>query len=506
MLTLKTSKTLFIFSNILYFCSILFTYLDLKKFKIENTVYPNQFSPMTYTIILMFLINLFFLYICVSKDKFKIFNIFVYYLVLSAGVYVLNFPMMDELILISSSIFFSIQFISNKKILFYRYTLLPLTILIILFIQSIMGLLHDFRSVRYIFIFLSLIISFLYFSDLQEIDNKKHIMFIRYIFYAIVIYMLYQFFFWFLKFYVFEMRFPEQKFIGDMQPSFAKSSSGHFDAIHIFSGYLILYFSNKAGFTFKSIILFSLILVSWVLADARSSLFLICSVGLFYFLYLNFKRKIVFIFFLTVLIFQSTYFNNSFNFYIEKVKNITTNILDFKQGTEKKIPLYKLESGEFYYKETVRSAYPDFGRLSYALSAINSINYSFDKIIFGCGFYGFYYCADKAIKDIYDKYDIPLEVNAGGFAKKKIRPPAFGTIFVENGLILIFLGIFYYIRSLKKNILVRRGILIYNTKIIFQIYFFFTIVSWTFFSNILDIICIYLFLFKIFRKFLFFKD
>lgn len=505
MLKINIFKTLFISSNIFYFFSIFFTYLDLNKFSIETTVYPTQFSLLTYLTIFFFLLNLFCLYFFISHDKLKIFNIFVYYLVLSSGVYILNFPLMDELILISSSIFFVFHLVKNKKFFYDKHSELLLLLLIILLFQSITGFLHDERSVRYFFIFLALIITFFYFSNLQEVDKKNQVTFINFIFYAILIYMIYQIFFWFLKYYIFEMKFVEQKFIGDMQPSYAKSSSGHFDAIHILSGYLILYFSLVQKYFFKSIILVSLILSSWILADARSSLFIVCLVVLFYFLQLKLYKKFIFILCSLLILMQSSFFENDVNKYLNRVKNITFDLLDFKQGTEIKQPTYKLEDGSYFYEKKERSAYPDFGRLSYALGAVYSLEYNFEKIFFGCGFYGFYYCANRAINDFYQKYNVPYEEKNRGFGNKKVRPPAFGTIIIENGLISIFLVIIFYFRYLKKNISFQNMKIKYNSTIMLSTYFAIMLISWSFFSNMLDIVYIYLFFINIFRKYLLYK-
>ena len=159
------NKSLFISSNIFYFLAILFTYLDLRQFNIATTVYPNQFSFTTYAIIIFFLINLFLLYINEAGNKFNVLNIFTYYLIISAGIYVLNFPFMDELILITTA-FFSFINLFFKKNYIHKSVNFVVLILFILFLQSIIGFIHDIRSIRYFVIFICLIIVFLYFSNL----------------------------------------------------------------------------------------------------------------------------------------------------------------------------------------------------------------------------------------------------------------------------------------------------------------------------------------------------
>ena len=106
MIKIKKSEILFVLSNLLFFNAILFTYLDLKKYRFGDIILPHQFSFSTYLLIVLFLVNLLFIYFINRADKYKIFCIFVYYQVLSSGIFIINFPLMDELILHTSSLFF----------------------------------------------------------------------------------------------------------------------------------------------------------------------------------------------------------------------------------------------------------------------------------------------------------------------------------------------------------------------------------------------------------------
>ena len=501
-----SNNLLFLLSNFFYFLTILFTYINLKEFEISERVYPNDFNFLTYSVLILFFLSLLLLYFKESKNKFKVFNIFIYYLILSSGVYVLNFPFMDELILISSSIFFLTYFFFSYRSSFNYKALFSFIIFTILLIQSIYGFLYDIRSIRYLAIFICLLITLIYFSSLKEIDDDKQKSFFEYIFYAIILYVIYQIFFWFLKFQIFEMKFTGQKFIGNMQPSYALSASGHFDSIHILSGFMILYYSIKSGYFLRSLALWISILSFWVLADARSSLFIFCSVSLFYFVIIDFKKKIVLITLLFLVFVQSFYFDNSFNNYFYRIKNITLDIIDIRQGSELKTPDYKLPDGDYFYKEKLVASYQDFGRLSFAVGAINSLKYNFFKIFFGCGFYGYYDCTYEARKDIFSAYDVPYDDKSEGFLNKKLRPPAFGTIFIENGLFLILAGLIYYLYFLKNKFIEKRNLAIKNSKTIhLSIYLSLTIISWTIFSNIMDIIYIYLFMIPVFNKYLFYK-
>lgn len=506
MLRIKKGKFIFIISNIFFFLTILFTYIDLRKFDLADSVYPNDFSFTTYLIIILFLLNLLLLFVQESKDKFKIFNIFIFYLILSSGVYVINFPLMDELILITSSFFFLIHLFENKKILFIRKNNYFLIILGLLFLQSIIGFLFDIRSIRYVFIFSSLILSFLYFSNLEEIDDNKQKIFLNYIYYAIVLYTTYQFLFWILKFNIFEMKFLEQRFVGDMQPAYAKSASGHFDAIHILSGYLILLFTLKSNSLLKKLLLFLFIFAFWIMADARSSLFILSLVIIFYFLILENKKKIILIFFVALFSFQNIFFWNESNKYIDSAKSIFGDVLNIKTGSELKAPAYQTKSGDFFYKEEVRASYGDFGRLSYILSAITALKYNFHKIFIGCGFYSYHYCTKEAQIEVYEKFDVPITDNLRGFGNKKIRPPAAGTIIVENGLLINFMILLYFLIFLKKNFYFKNGkLLFYSDTFLISSFLFIAIIGWALFSNMLDIILFYLFFLPTFRKYIFYK-
>ena len=502
MIKIKKNNLLFILSNILYFLSILFTYIDLKNFSIVDSVYPNQFSFQTYFIIFLFLTNLFFIYFFESNNIFKIFNIFTYYLVLSSGIYILNFPIMDELILIISSIFFLIQFFIKKKIFYNKKSIFFILILTILFIQSIIGLYHDYRSLRYFVIYPSLIITFFYFSELNHFDKVKQNTFFNYVFFSILIYVIYQFLFWFLKFYVFEMKFEGQKFIGNMQPSFALSASGHFDVITILSGYLILRLTINSQSIFKRSLLFFSIIGFWIFADARSSLLILILVIIFYFLLASNLKKLILISIIYIFIFQLDYLENNPNKYLKRAVNITKDVLNFKTETTVRQSLYKLQDNEYFYEEKIVPAYRDFGRLAFVLGGVYSLKHDPHLIIFGCGFYGYYKCAETGRRQIFQKYNISYNENIfRGFGGNRIRPPSAGTILVENGLIIIFMFVIYYcnflIKNFKKN---NKKLLFEPKKILLSFYLFIAILLWTIFSSITDIIFIYLFMIPYFIK------
>ena len=320
---IKKKSFLFISSNILFFLTILLTYFDLRKFSLSDDVYFYQFSLLTYGTIVLFLINLLFLYIFEINNKNQILNIYFYYLLLSSGFYIINFPIMDELILITTAFIFLIFLIKEKTFILDKKTFLILLIFVYLFFQSIIGLFHDLRSLRYVIIFSSIIITLLYFSNNYYNNITENKNFFNYIFLAIFFYILYQIFFWYLKFYVFEMKFEGQTFIGHLQPSYAKSASGHIDAINIVSVFLFLYFSVKKIFLWKKIFLFFSVLSFWILSDARSSLFLFTTMLLFYFIFSRSYKKILLILLIPVLFFFTSIFDFS---YVKKLNNRAINI------------------------------------------------------------------------------------------------------------------------------------------------------------------------------------
>lgn len=492
---MRNNNRLFFLSNILFFLIILFTYIDLSNYSYHETVYFYEFTLKTYFLIIIFLISLLLL-INNAKDKFQKFNIFVYYITLSSGMYALNFPLMDELILISSSCLFLI-YLLKKKINLKKNNLIFFLILFVLLIQSIVGIFSDLRSIRYLLIFLGLIITFIYFSDLDEINENEYKIFLQYFFYAIILYVIYQFFFWYLKFFILEMKFQGQRFIGDMQPSFAKSASGHMDAILIFAGYFVILFSVKSSSPWKRLILLISILSFWIMADSRSSLLVFLIVSFFYFFSVNIYKKFFIIFLIFIIMFQKDYFDNFLNDRLIRAQQDIVGITSVQSGTKISQPTYKIGENQYFYETDTRPSYGDFGRLKFIMSGL--ISYAHKPIqLIGCGFYNYYYCAEEGLIYVSEKFNVNLSISKKGFLNSPIRPPAFGTIIVENGLLIIITLILYYIKFVNKNVFNKKK----SQQVFISFYFFIIIISWSMFSNLLDIVLFYLFFIPIFRRLL----
>ena len=81
----------------------------------------------------------------------------------------------------------------------------------------------------------------------------------------------------------------------------------------------------------------------------------------------------------------------------------------------------------------------------------------------------------------------------------KIRPPAAGTIIVENGLIIILILMWLFISFVRSNI--NRNL----NKTLLSFYIFSTLMVWAYFSNLLDIIFIYYFMMPFLYKSFFYK-
>ena len=100
--------------------------------------------------------------------------------------------------------------------------------------------------------------------------------------------------------------------------------------------------------------------------------------------------------------------------------------------------------------------------------------------------------------EVHEKFNVLIkENNTQGFGNRPIRPTAAGTIFVENGFLIIFISLLYYFNSLTKNI--------YADKIILSLYLFLNIIIWTIFSSLLDII-FSIYFSTIFQKISFYKN
>lgn len=501
MIHIKKKNFLFISSNILFFLTILLTYFDLNKFSISDEVYLYEFSFLTYGTIVLFLINLIFLYIFEINDKNVILNFYFYYLLLSSGFYIINFPIMDELILITTAFTFLIFLTKEKTFKLDKKTYLILLIFVYIFFQSVIGIFHDLRSLRYVFISSSIIVTLVYFSNngYESITENKNL--INYMFLAIFFSIIYQIFFWILKFYVFEMKFADQTFIGHLQPSYSKSASGHVDAINIVSVFLFLYFSVKKIFLWKRFFLFFSVLSFWILSDARSSFFLFTTMLLFYFVLSRSHKKILLLLLIPVLFF----FINIFDFsYIKKMNNRAINIFsdffDVESGmTEAPAFFYDKEKKTYYYQSRDKPKYGDLGRLAYVSSAISATEKNFIGILFGCGFYGYYKCAQDSLDDFYKDKNVTMTDSNRGFMGSKIRPPAAGTIIVENGLIIILILMWLFISFVRSNI--NRNL----NKTLLSFYIFSTLMVWAYFSNLLDIIFIYYFMMPFLYKSFFYK-
>jgi hypothetical protein len=296
------------------------------------------------------------------------------------------------------------------------------------------------------------------------------------------------------------------EFIGGMQPAFAMSASGTVDALHILSGFIILYYVTKKIFFMRSFILFLSIVLFWILSDARSSLFIMLSLIFFYFLIKKLNKKVIFIIFFLFLMFQKDLYDSGLNTKLINIQNVVVSFFNFEKGYEIRPAAIKLSDGEFYHKEKIGPVYDDFGRTTYFLAAIHFIEFDFIKFFFGCGFYKYYECAEKYLSKIYFDAGVPMPGENIGFLDKKIRPPAAGTIIVENGFLVILLACFYYLNFLKNRFYVSKEKYFCNfKKILLSIYTFTTIISFMFFSNIMDIGLLYLFLLPLFNRYLFFK-
>ena len=129
------------------------------------------------------------------------------------------------------------------------------------------------------------------------------------------------------------------------------------------------------------------------------------------------------------------------------------------------------------------------GLISYAHKPIQLI---------GCGFYNYYYCAEEGLIYVSEKFNVNLSISKKGFLNSPIRPPAFGTIIVENGLLIIITLILYYIKFVNKNVFNKKK----SQQVFISFYFFIIIISWSMFSNLLDIVLFYLFFIPIFRRLL----
>jgi hypothetical protein len=484
----KNTTLIFFITNFFFFLTILFSYLVFKDSK-ESIVYldfldnypaHNIFTTLAFCFTTLFIVSLIYNFFINQKNKNLIFSIYFYFLLLSSGFYLINLPIIDELIMISSSFFFAL-----KKRDFAKYSYKDIIILLLFFLlllQSIVGLIHSIKSIRYIVIFLSLIVSFIYFSSHDFINQKKEERreerksFLNYIFYAVIVSYFFQFFFWYLKFYVLEFKEADQFFLGSLQPALINSAAGHMEAFQIMSVYLILYYTIISKYIFRRIILFFLLILMWKMADSRAALLLAIICSIFYFYIVSCKIKFIIILFL-ILTFSIE------NNFLSSIPKIVYRVIDAQKVEA------PLENSE--YADPV---YGDINRFAYGFSPILKFNiHNNYYILYGCGFYGYYLCNQSNLLEVFDDFGVNYVLKEGSLGTL-IRPPALGTIIVENGLILIFTFLFIYFNFIFKNFFRNK------IKIILSIFFFSIALIWSFFTNLMDIVYFYYLLMPFFYK------
>ena len=472
----KNTTLIFFITNFLFFLIILFSYLYLKESIIPSYFSDfnpalNIFSALVFFFTTLFIVSLIYNFFINQKNKNLIFSIYFYFLLLSSSFYLINLPIIDELIMISSTFFF---FLKKRDFAKYSYKdIIILLLFFVLLLQSIVGLIHDIKSIRYIFIFLSLIVSFIYFSGHDFINQEKEERreerksFLNYIFYAVIVSYFFQFFFWYLKFYVLELKEANQLFIGSMQPALVNSAAGHLEAFQIMSVYLILYYTIISKYIFRRIIMFILLILMWKMADSRAALLLAIICFIFYFCIVSFKIK-----FILTLLFILTFSNE--NNLLYSIPKIVYRVADYQ----------KVEA-PFENSEYADPVYGDINRFAYGYSPILKFNILNNYyILYGCGFYGYYLCNESNLIKVFDDFGVNYEQKEGSLGSL-IRPPALGTIIVENGLILIFTFFFIYFNFIFKNFCRNK------IKIILSFFFFSTALMWSFFSNLMDIVYFY---------------
>ena len=95
------NKILFVLSNFLFFLTIFFDYYNILIQQPLNSILRSNLYSYILLFIFLFFLNFYFLKNLGNKNY--VFNVLVYFLILSSGFFLHKFPIIDELILFTFS-------------------------------------------------------------------------------------------------------------------------------------------------------------------------------------------------------------------------------------------------------------------------------------------------------------------------------------------------------------------------------------------------------------------
>jgi len=487
---------------LLYFLCSFFTLSDLSihNYNKNHSLYPWKYSFFTIFLCLTFILYIFIIFIYNVKSFIPL---LLFTLILSAGSFILGFPIFDEIIIFIATISVVINFFYQKKKIKFNLSF-ENTIFIFLiffaFIYGITGVSYTLKSIRYIFLYFSILIIFLYsISNLFPKINKK--LLINYIYYAVVAYLFMQIVLWGIKFYVFQEYFQTKLFgylfWGNMQPMNLRSATNYTDIAGIVGTFISLYILRYSNDYIRPLILTFLLFITMCLEDSRSLLllFYVFSAGLLLtkFNLTKFKFALLAII-LCSLLHYSVYKRNFFHKTFDQISNYFT----IEYGEKE----YNYENSTLLVPKS-----PDALRQLYLISSIEYVKNKNIESIIGCGLYGYWEC-NHEIFLLAKKYGIEhFDQPKGNLGTNYLRPTSVSAIIVEFGTGFIFLSFFLLIYCYYKKIKFKSNYFFKNLEMsIFYFYNAIVLIFWTFFGNLEDVSYIYLlmmpnlFFYNLFKK------
>jgi len=157
-------KSANLLSLILLFVASFLTTYDLSFYEYGYPLPFYQFSKSTIAVVLVFLLCISLIFI---KKEDDFFLSLMFWLVLTSGLAILRFTILDEIILLIACIVIIIKSILKKNIKikkkFNFSEILFLLFILIIFFQSIFGLFNSIKSLRFILIYFSIATLFFFF-------------------------------------------------------------------------------------------------------------------------------------------------------------------------------------------------------------------------------------------------------------------------------------------------------------------------------------------------------
>ena len=417
---------------------------------------------------------------------------FIYYLIFftifSAGSYLFGYPILDEIIFLIAAIAIVINFYKKKIKLDLKFeNLFFLFLILIALIYSFIGINYNIKSIRYISLYSSCFIIFLYVISNSFPQINKALL-ICSIYYSSIGYLIVEIAVWTIKFFYFNNFDQVGSFVGNMQTANTSSSTPYANLAGISGTFISLYILRFNKDYIRPAVLIFILFLTMHLQDSRSLLLLLLFFSIGFFLT---KFNLIKLKFLIITIFLCS----ALHIFIFGLPGLYRS-LSTSQSTviETLSPVQKGEVTQNYKNQKISVPRDRDGlRKMYFISSVNYIKEkNIKNTLLGCGLYSYFECNDSLDK-IAKKYDINLNIPVNKTTNKKIRPPSIAAVVTEFGLLFILLSFFLLIYCYFKQIIKKKFISFKNFEIsVFYFYNAVVIIIWSFFGYIEDVSYFYL--------------